>query len=99
MKSGVKVIGARADITTINGTVWFITDTDAELAGVTVDDYIGVYISNSPGALVRNCRITNGSWGFLIYSAAPTLRHNEITGNSKGIYLGSNAGIQCRYPE
>ena len=92
MKAGVRLVASRSDVTTIAGTVRFINDDDAELAGFTVDDFIGVYISSSSGVVVRNCRITNASWGFLIYSSKPTLRHNEIVDNSVGIYLGSNAG-------
>lgn len=92
MKSGVRLIGARSDLTTIEGSVYFSGAAGAELSGFTVEDYIGVYISNSPDGVVRNCRIRDAYWGVLVYSCSPMLRHNEIVDNGVGVYLGSNAG-------
>jgi parallel beta-helix repeat protein len=92
MKAGVRLMGARSGLTSINGTVYLTNTPDAEITGLEIDGYIGLYISNSPGVVVRNCRISGNTLGVMVFGCTPILRHNRIEGNTYGIYLGSNAG-------
>ncbi len=93
LKSGVRLVASRSDVTTINGTVSFNGISNAEIAGFTISKYqANVDVFNSTDVLIRNCRITDGNLGVYVNYANPKIRHCEIFSNGTGLYLGTGAG-------